>query len=995
MSTPRVFTIAPGYPFVDRLAEGVLQAYGDRPEALSRVRILLPTRRAVRDLREAFLRAADGKALLLPRMSPLGEADEDMLSLSGFTEPDDLAPAAPDLQRACLLARLVQRWQGKSGDMLSGPVSPANALRLARALAALIDAVQTEELDFAGLETLVEGDLSAHWRRIVDFLRIVTTHWPEVLAERGWSDPAARRNRLLSAMSALWRESPPDYPVIAAGSTGSIPATARLLSVVARLPDGQVVLPGLDQTLDDETWAAVGRDPGHPQYMLYRLLETMQVSRHEVRPWRRDASPPRAARMRMLSEVLRPAEALSGLSLKDADIHEMTRGLSRIDCPGRREEAGVIALLLRETLETPGRTAALVTPDRVLARQVAAELRRWSVEIDDSAGRPLTATPPGAFLRLVARAAASGLAPVDLLALLKHPLTALGRDPAALRRLARRLDRYKSREGFFLRGVRPTPGATGLLAEARTHDLPKDLRRLLDDAAAALGPLESLIGQADAPPVALLDAQIAAAEALAATELQDGPARLWEGDDGVMLAEILAEARVALTEMADIDGDSWPALFETLQEGQVLRPAHGGHPRLAILGPLEARLRHADRVILGGLNEGVWPPEQPHDPWMSRDMRARFGLSPAERRTGQSAHDFVQIAGAAEVILTRAARIDGTPTVESRWLTRLTALATRLEGGGYWLGAHAALDRPARVSPCSPPAPRPPVAIRPRRLSVTGVETWRRDPYAIYARYILKLRPLEALDAEPGALERGTVMHDALDMYVQRRTGRESRDEALALLLDCGRDAFAVHLARPAVRAFWWPRFERVAAQFLEIEAARASDYEIAATEIEGKLSIEAGAAPFLLTAKADRIDRRRNGGGYEIIDYKTGGPPTDKRIAAGYAPQLPLEGWMLEAGAFGDLAAGPVAGLSHWQLRGTREAIAISPVKLAVDRIVEARAGLKDMIVQYDREETPYLSNPRPAYAGYGDYDDLARVQEWTALPDPPDPPDPHEEGA
>lgn len=984
MSTPSVFTIAPGYAFVDRLAEGVLAAHGDRPETLSRLRILLPTRRAVRDLREAFLQAADGKALLLPRMSPLGEADEDMLALHGLAESVDLAPAVAELQRACLLARLILRWQGRAGDILPGPLSPANALRLARALAALIDSVQTEELDFAGLETLVEGDLSAHWRRIVDFLRIITAHWPAILAERGESDPAARRNRLLSAMATLWRDSPPDYPVIAAGSTGSIPATARLLSVVARLPAGQVVLPGLDVTLDDDTWAAVGRDPAHPQYMLHRLLETMQVSRHEVRSWGDGDTPPRAARMRMLSDVLRPAEALSAVTLEGEDIRAMTRGLSRIDCPGRREEAGVIALLLRETLETPGRTAALVTPDRVLARQVAAELKRWSVEIDDSAGQPLATTPPGAFLRLVARAAASGLAPVDLLALLKHPLAAAGRDPAALRRLARRLDRHESRAGFFLRGVRPAPGSAGLCAEAETHDLPDDLRRLLDDVATALAPLEALTGRESAPVVDMLDAHLRAAESLAATDGGDGPARLWRSDAGVMLAETLAEARMALGGMAAIAGDAWPALFETLLDGRVLRPAHGGHPRLAILGPLEARLRHADRMILGGLNDGVWPPDQPHDPWMSREMRARFGLGPADRRIGQSAHDFVQVAGAEEVIFTRAARIDGTPTVESRWLTRLTALAAKLEGGVYWLGVHAGLDRPARVTPCLPPSPRPPVAARPRRLSVTGVETWRRDPYAIYARHILKLRPLEPLDAEPGALERGTVMHDALDMYVRRRTGREDAGAAMALLLDCGRAAFAAHLARPAVRAFWWPRFERVAARLLEIEAQRAGSYEIAATETTGQLTVAAGTSPFLLTAKADRIDRLLGDDGYEIIDYKTGAPPTDKRIAAGYAPQLPLEGWMLQEGAFGDVPKGPVAGLSHWQLKGTREPIAISPVKLTTNRIAEAQAGLMDMIARFDRDETPYLSNPRPAHAGYGDYDHLARVQEWTALPDP-----------
>jgi len=984
---PRVFTIPPGVSFADALAASLIERAGEEPLGLSDYRLLLPNRRSVRSLHEALLRAGGGRALLLPRMSPVGDVDEDAFAfLPEVAEALDLPPAISETRRVALLARLVMELKRRQHD----PVSPAGALRLARELAGLIDAVHTERLDVSGLEALVPEALSAHWQITLDFLKIVTAQWPRVLAEEGALDPADRRNRLIAALAAQWRTSPPLSPVIAAGTTGSIPATAELLGVVSRLPAGAVVLPGYDRKMDEACAAELA--PTHPQFMMARLLEQMRISPGEVEDW---PLPPqlaqraadRAPRMRFLAAAGGLEETPSAVAASGGEAAAALSGVRRIDCAGPREEAGVIALAMREALETPGRTAALITPDRRLARRVRGELARWEIDIDDSAGRPAAESVPGAFLRLLARAAAERFAPVALLALLKHPLAANGGPPAELRRLARAIDGHSSREhGPLLRGPKPAPGIESLLAAADAAGFPASQRRAL---AALMEPLRSFadaVGGGERPLGDCLALHLEAAERLAASDTEAGAERLWRGPAGEALAAEIAELHDSVTDLPPVEGPQYPALFDALIEPVRVRPPYGHHPRLAILGPIEARLHQPGLVILGGLNEGTWPPAAEHDPWMSRQMRSEFGLPAHERRVGQAAHDFVQASGADEVIFTRAAKVDGTPTLESRWLAQLDMLAPRLERGTRLRAIQESLDRPegGTVHAMEAPRPAPPVNHRPTRLSVTQVELWMRDPYALYAKHILGLEPLPPLEADPAAAERGVAMHDALDAFMKRRTGKESEGEAFDLLEDCGREAFGPLLGRPAVWAFWWPRFRAVARRFLEIQAEREAAFETLGTEIRGRLEL-GGPHPFTLTAKADRIDRRTTEeGGLEIIDYKTGSPPKARQIEAGYAPQLPLEGWMAEKGVFDGLAPARVDRLAYWQLRGTREPIGMTSVNDPDRRIRAAEEGLARLVARFARAETPYLSNPRPypGFMGYGEYDHLARVDEWRALP-------------
>ena len=976
-------------PFADALAAGVLHRLGadSDPLALSRAHLLLPTRRSCRAVRDAFLRASQGRPMILPRMVPIGDVDEempDLLDVAAATDAD-LPPAIPALRRRLLLTRLILQWSAARSTAMTAD----QAARLSDELARLIDQTQTERLSFDALADLVPADFALHWQSSLEFLSIVTKHWPALRAEIGGLDPAERRDRALAARAKSWEGSPPAEPIIAAGTTGSIPATADLLCVVARLPNGCVVLPGLDQWLDEDSWHAL--EPSHAQYGLKELLARLGVERADVDVWPELSAPAAAAaplaRPILVSEAMRPAPTTDHWPEIDGIDKSALAGITRIDCPTNREEAAVIALIMRETLEAQSshRTAALVTPDRALARRVAAEMRRWGIVIDDSAGTPLADTPPGNFLRLTARMVATRAAPVPLLAALKHPFAAGGLEAPTFRARVRALERS------LLRGPRRAPGFDTLVAGLGAQPELADRDGLLDWAgnlATLAQPLAAMLDGRRRPPLEILRAHIAFAEHLARTDKRAGADRLWRGEAGEAAAAFVAELDPALDTLAPIGGASYPPLLEALMAGEVVRPRFGTHPRLAILGPLEARLQRFDVMILAGLNEGTWPMQTEVDPWLSRPMRAQFGLPQPERRIGQAAHDFQQAFCAGTVVLTRAERVGGSPTVPSRWLTRL---ATVLKGtkidekdwtGGPWLGWQRQLDRVetfGRRDRPGPPAPRPPLAARPRRLSVTQIETWMRDPYAIYARHILRLKALDPLDAPPDAAQYGTLIHQALAKFIADHRQGPLQGDALSRLLATGSSVFADVVAGPGVWAFWWPRFGRIARWFITAEAMRRRDAVLATAEVRGELTLDAPGGPFTLSAIADRIDRTGDRG-YAIIDYKTGVLPSQKEVAAGFAPQLLLEAAIARDGGFHDLAAGAIAELAYWRLGGGNPAGEIrdtggDPNALAA----QALEGLHRLVAQFDDDATPYTCQPRADMAPrYSDYEHLARVKEW-----------------
>ena len=971
-----VYSIPADVSFVDALAEGLMARSGGDPLKLMDFTVLLPTRRAVRSLREAFLRLSGGNPILLPRLMPLGDLDEDELSIAetdgqAGLAAGELPPAIGGLRRQLLLTRLVQSFEQNRS-------SPDQAAQLARELGRLLDQVQTERLSFDGLVNLVPEDYAEHWQITLTFLKILTEEWPKILAEHGALDGADRRNKLLESQTRLWTDNPPQSPIIAAGSTGSIPATADLLALVAALPDGCVVLPGLDRTLDGDDSALL--EPTHPQYGMVQLLGQMALQPADVALWQAGETPPEPSRRSSLVQTfMRPAALTDAWRHMDKPNEQAIDGLELAHFTSPEEEALAIALMMRGTLETAGETAALITPDRELARRVAAELRRWDIEIDDSAGTPLGNSPAGAFLRLTAESAAARFSPLSLLAAGKHPTAAGGIEPVAFRGLVRRL------EIAALRGPRPGAGLDGIRANLDGEE--QDLADWLTHIEALAAPLTQLMAGTGAALIDLVAAHIRFAEALAATESTNGAERLWQGDDGEAAAAFMAELMESAPVMGDIDPGAYPALLDTLMGGQVVRPRYGRHPRLHIWGLLEARLQQADLVILGGLNEGTWPPEVHTDPWMSRPMRQRFGLPLPERRIGLTAHDFAQAVCAPRVVMTRAQRVEGSPTVPARWLMRLTQLLAGFDmtdallPQAPWGTWQAELDKPLASVTISPPAPRPPVEVRPTRLSVTQVETWMRDPYAIYARHILRLRALDPLDAPPDASDYGILIHDTLHDFAAQFPveNGELPADAEAYLIELGQARFQSVIGYPSVWAFWWPRFLRIAEWFIQGERGLRTDITSIASEVGGRIEFEEGGRPFTLSAIADRIDVRRDGS-LGIIDYKTGAPPSKREVGAGFAPQLPLEAVIAEAGGFDGVPAAPVSALNYWRLQGGVPAGDISSAGDQPDELAaEALDGLKALVRAFAQEDTPYEARPRPdAAPKYSDYEHLARVKEW-----------------
>jgi ATP-dependent helicase/nuclease subunit B len=973
---PSVFTIAASAPFAETLARGLIARAGDDPLALSSTTIYLPTRRAARSFGDAFAKVMGGAALL-PQFRPLGDSEEDELAFDAASGGLELAPAIAPLRRQLLLARLVRQWD-RAGR--GGLLSFAQSAALADSLAKVMDEVETQGCDLSKLKDLAPANLAEHWEGVSRFLELLRDQWPAILTAEKAMNPAARRIEALQALTRRLQATPPSGRVIAAGSTGSIPATAELLGTIARLPQGAVVLPGLDQTLDQDSWERL--DPGHPQFGLRQLLQKIGVERGDVESW--SAASINPARENLLTEVLRPApttDAWRELAQENQEIRDGLKDIGLIQAADPAQEALAIALALREALEVPGRTAALVTPDRNLARRVAAEMTRWNIAIDDSAGRPLAHTAAGTFLCLLAEAASARFPPVPLLALLKHPFSRQGQDVASFRARARALDRW------CLRGPRPDPGLAGVTrAIAKAHDTrqPPPAKALAalatwwTEIVTIFAPLEALFAQGDAPLEALLDATIAAAEALACDENEN--CILWANDDGETAAKLVAALKPAAADLEPIEPGSWPALFRNLAMKVPVRTAFGRHPRLSILGPLEARLQRFDLVVLGGLNEGAWPRAAGADPWFSRPMRATLGLEQPERGIGLSAHDFAMLAAGPCVLLSRALKADGTPTIASRWLQRLMQLTSGL---GLEDALAPKLDYPgiaARMTdiPLATrlprPAPTPPVETRPRRLSVTEIETWLRDPYAIYAKHVLGLKPLDALDEPIGPLERGTALHKALELFIAKyKNGLpDDAEKQLTLIAD---QVFAEAGIPKAALALWRPRFGAAARGFIEFERSRRDAIETSHLEVRGNLRI----GDFTLTGVADRIDILRDGR-CAILDYKTGAIPTLKQVTQLLSPQLPLEAAMLAQGGFPGIGERIAEDLIYLSLAS--EELAHKPRRIddAVALAQEAVAQLARRIAWFQEEATAYRPRVRPYRADIaGDYDHLARVREWS----------------
>lgn len=1022
-----LFNIPAGAPFLEVLAQAMLDGrFGAvydpaDPAAMARATLYLPTRRAARAFTAILAEKLGGKPLLLPRIVPLGDVDEAETALigAGGWATDRVAPIEP-LRRRLLLTRLVEAW-GRTANrnhLRLDPSEPAlvpatlaDAYALAGDLAALLDQLQTESIPVERLAVLDAQRFDTVWQLNASFLAILGEAWSSILDAEGACDPATFRNRMLAAERERLLAGGAKGPIIAAGSTGTVPATAELLAAIVRLPQGAVVLPGLDLALPERAWTAIRTEPApsHPQAALHHLMDVLQATRDDVRELAQPDEA-RTARADLVREAMLPAsvtELWAGLSerLPSQRAELALHDLRIVEAADEREEALTIAVALREALEQPGARVALVTPDRGLAERVVVELKRWNVEVDDSAGLPLGRWPAGSLLRLVVDAALAQMAPGALVPLLAHPLCRLGLSREAVLRGAAALEIGCWRGnavGKGLAGLHVALGQWDTMREGRHVPAPRARLATEDRAAAttllhaieaATAPLLEALFLEEPSLASVASAARRAVEAFGAT--QAGGSLAFVGPDGEALAGLFDE--LAAAEDAMPPGgrpQDLVAILDGLLNEKAVRRASSAHPRVAIWGLLEARLLEADHVVLGGLNETVWPPQTTTDAFINRPMRAELGLSPPERRIGQTAHDFAQALMARSVTLTRPRKAGESETIASRFWQRLQAVTPApvwqeaLARGEHLRRLAALLSAPTDAKPVGRPAPRPPRELQPLSLSVTEVETLYRDPYQIHARKILKLDALDDLVEEPTAQDRGKLLHGIVETFTTTYSDHLPAD-AQAQIVAMGDRLFREYDDVPEVRAFWWPRFLLTAGHFVRWEERRRGEIARIGVELGTGASFRLSDGNELrLHGRADRIELTREPS-LRIVDFKTGAPPTKAQVEKGFAPQLTLEAELAARAGFKGLAGPtPVSGVIYMKLHHDPKGWAKDkPLDFGEESLADVAARHLENLLKHIEAlragREAFVSRRAPDYIRYASpYDHLARVKEWSAAP-------------
>ena len=852
-----------------------------------------------------------------------------------------------------------------------------------------MDEAYIEELSFDKLKDLVPDELARHWQDVLKFLNILVEKWPEILKAENAMDAVARRVRLFKAQAEIWRETPPDFPVIAAGSTGSQPAIAELLDVIASMKNGTVILPGLDITADEKNFNAW--ESSHPQYPLKQLLKRMGITRKDVRLFGdQPLKEEQEQRLRLISEAMRPADTTDQWRKEDKNplTGKAVQGIEKIECTSVREEALAIALIMREVLEEKGKTAALITPNRDLARRVAAEMKRWEITLDDSAGTNLTLTETGAFLLLLGKAALDNWSAVSLVACLKHPMALGGKKAAVFRDIVREL------ELTLLRGQNLGEGFEGLntALEELNERLKQDgkehfeqnarfdrLKTFIADLEERMQRFTELMSGSRAVPFeTLLNEHLRAAEQLALSDDRTGEQRLWSEEAGETAAKFLTELKEQSPLIGEVAPVEYLSFLSSLLNGVTVRPKYGMHPRLDILGTIEARLIQPNVLIMGGLNEGVWPRMPEADPWMSRPMRKECGLPSPEMKISLSAHDFAQGFCAENLIITRSLKDGGTPTVPSRWLRRLETVLkiSHLEfKKGKWGDWAKKTDKPETYRSIRRPEPKPPVSARPKKLSVTAVETLIRDPYSIYARYILKLKKLDDLGGQADAADLGIIIHKTAEDFCKKHQSSLPDDFEREILENGLRQFEELNLSDSAA-AFMKPKLIAALQRFAALQKECADGISKTFCEQDGSYTFKTEGGVFEIHCRADRIDVL-NDGTVRLIDYKTGTVPSKINVTKGYSPQLSLETAILEQNGFKDVQNKPVSSFEYWGLnkKGEHPVFSNNPSDIAG----KALDDLKRRIKHYSDENNAYPATPNPNIApSYNDYEHLERYDEW-----------------
>lgn len=966
-----IHTIPPHQPFLTTLAHYILSQMAAEGEDYTRALILLPSRRACRSLRTELLKQTHGKPLLLPRIQPIGDIGEgdSPFDLEIAVKLRGIPPAIPRTRRHMLLMQLVAgALKHRGGEHAFNMVQ---AIELAADLVELFDDMQRQNLSLDALKQLVPDDYAIHWQQTILFLEIFLSAWPKILEQEGTIDPVERRNRVMRALSEQWQTNPPDYPIVIAGSTGSTHATQELIILAATLPSANIILPGLDMALPEDEWEAITET--HPQFHLKQLLAAMEVEREGVSQltFSEDATAIKQ-RYHLLSRSLIPASYTYRWQEDTAEaLEEAVTGLEYVTCKSAEDEAETVAVITREALENPELTVCIVTGDRQLAKRIVTAGQWFGINIDDSAGQPLHATPVAVFLRLVVEALQPHAGCMELLSLLQHPFSTCGMARRDCLEAARWVDLHA------VRGSWADQGISHLFTRLEAMELPSAVQALLAFLKELYASSEATYRRQTVSLHHLLKFHIELAERIAAAK------QLWKGEEGIRCADFIASLLESSAGIEQVEPGMYPGVFDALLARQTMRSAYGAHPRVKLLSPQEARLETADIMILAGMNEGVWPTLPEASPWMSRPMLRALGMELPEAAISRAGHDFYMVMHAPRIVITRACVQEDTLAEPSRWIQRLlTCLRVLNPTLSLWHSPYAdwvrLLNQPQDMPILAPPQPTPPIAARPVKFSVTEMELLQRDPYAIYAKRILRLKPLDEAEKELDAAEFGMLIHHILERFVQEHP-RALPEYPLEILLAIGRDAFAPLWSFPRAQLIWWTQFENIAAWFISCEQERRATGCRVASERNVAHSLTLGGVEYTLTARIDRVEKQA--GRYRIIDYKTGQVPTNPDIVSGIACQLPLSGWIIEQSQ----GAGAVSDLEYWKLSGKdddKKIIAFSEKKNLGERadlMVQAGEGVLRLLTHYQDVNASYPACPDEDNAPrYNNYSHLERMDEW-----------------
>jgi ATP-dependent helicase/nuclease subunit B len=928
---PNLLTVPAGESIAHLSAVHILARH--TPETLAQAVVFVPNRRSVAVMRDAFAHELDGKATLLPRFIPLADIGDALLGLIGsaaFEILEAIPVAMPLAQQRYILTQQVAIFERKHRPH----VSLDYAMTMADALMELQENIARAGVSItrAQLLDLMPKNYAEHWRDAIEFLAILTDVWPSIEQEMGVITATAHELRVMEALATYWAKQPPAYAVYAVGSTASQSVTAQLLKTIAHMPQGAVILPGIDPTMDAGEWEAIAA--GHPLFHLKQFLDGFAIPPANVTPL---VNAPRSIWL----EASVPPAFVPKWPVRILPDH---RSLRLIPCAQPEEEVRVISLLLREALENPAQHVALITPDERLMAQVASHMKRYDITVDRLNAGTLASTQIGSLWAVLLAALMEPERQLPLRSLLHHPLMAI--DPALRQGLEKGWHGLnRSHAGHLPRhdaNLNAHPNYAALAAFV------KQIYKLSSQTMSASGWVNACRS--------LLEA--------------------WVEESGQ--AHDAVEAELAAIAYADGFGAMPIQDFAALLTDRLATPWRDAglntHPRIHLLTPVEARLQRFDCVIFANMVDDLWPGMHQPNPWMNLAASESLGLPDVAERVSLMAHDVLMLGSYGEVFLTYPRRAGGSPTTRSRFIERLlTLLASHRIAEADITAAHYAswaqmLYASDVYAPEAPATPRPTGAQRPRRLPVTDIEKLVKDPFHIYAKHVLGLRKLDEIDASPEASDFGSLTHKAAE-ELSRHWDAEKRPATQSELAQMAQHALRELSERPSIDIFWRARLKNGLhyVNHLEAEHRDALTHVACEEKIEQSFPLTGNEA-ITLYGRIDRVETRNTG--ITIIDHKTGQPPSQKEILDGRAPQLL---------AYSMLLGDRVEAVQYWALPRLGTQGDITQAEITPEILAQFEAKLRSALLTMLDEATPFLARPNGGDDRFGgDYDGISRWDEW-----------------